>query len=405
METTIDIHAIHEIRCRTHLYLGVGAINKCNDIFADLKRKGIERLLIVTGRSSYIKCGAWAPVEKALAANGIAYVLYNGALPNPEHQQVDEAVALGQGLKAQAVLGIGGGSPIDTAKSAAILLAYPGKTCKELYTYAFTPDKALPVVAINTTHGTGTEVNRFAVVSIPEMNFKPAIAYDCSYPMYAIDDPALMVHLPASQTLYVSLDALNHVTEAATTIIASSYSILLAKETIRLVAKYLPAAIKDANDLTARYHLVYASAIAGIAFDNSLLHYTHALEHPLSAIKTDLTHALGLSILLPSVLKTIYASKSQVLNEIYAPIVPGLTGTAADALKLAAGVEQWLGTMGVTQKLGDEGFTPSQIPELIKLAQETPALGLLLSMSPVPATEETIRRIYAESFAPISQML
>lgn len=97
----------------------------------------------------------------------------------------------------------------------------------------------------------------FAVVSIPGANYKPAIAYDCIYPMYAIDDPALSDGLSADQTRYVSIDAINHVIEAATTKTASPYSIMMAKETVRLVATYLPQALAHPADLTARYYLLY----------------------------------------------------------------------------------------------------------------------------------------------------
>ncbi|WP_240761263.1 iron-containing alcohol dehydrogenase, partial [Porphyromonas levii] len=155
---------------------------------------------------------------------------------------------------------------------------YGNKTCAELVQYEFTPDKALPVIAINTTHGTGTEGDRFAVISLLEKKYKPCLAYDLSYPLYSIDDPGLMTGLSKYQTMYTSIDAMNHVIEAATSTVANPYSILLAEETVRLIAKYLPIAIEDGSNLEARYYLTYASLIAGIAFDNTLLHLTHALE-------------------------------------------------------------------------------------------------------------------------------
>ncbi len=232
------------------------------------------------------------------------------------------------------------------------------------------------------------------------MGFKPAIAYDCIYPLYAIDDPALMTKLPADQTLYVSIDALNHITEAATTTVASPYAILLAKETVRLVAEWLPRAMEDPNDLEARYYLLYASAIAGISFDNGMLHFTHALEHPLSAVKPELSHGLGLSMLLPAVLETIYPARAATLADIYEPIVPGLTGDPSEAGELAAAVENWLFNLGVTSKLLDEGYTEEDLDELTRLALETPSLGLLLSLAPVEATADVVRSIYAGSLHP-----
>jgi alcohol dehydrogenase len=402
-EQKINIHETRELRCKTTLYLGVGSMAKFDDICAALKKQNINKVIIVASKSAYIKCGAWDAMVPAFDKHQIEYTVYNGVTPNPTNSQVDEATQMARNFGANAVIGVGGGSPIDAAKSVAILLSYPEHNCKQLYNYEFTPDKAYPMVAINTTHGTGTEVDRFAVVSIPELGYKPAIAYDCIYPLYAIDDPQLTVGLPANQTLYVSVDAINHVTEGATTKVASPYTVLLAKEVIRLVTKYLPRALRNGGDLEARYYLLYASAIAGIGFDNGMLHLTHALEHPLSAVKPELAHGLGLGMLLPAVLETIYPACPDVLAEIYSPIVPSLSadGTADEAHRLAIGVEQWLFSIGMTQKLEDEGYYDDKLDELTRLAQETPSLGLLLSLAPVEATAEVVRSIYQRSQKPM----
>lgn len=396
-ESKIDINQVTEIRCRTTCFFGIGAITKMEEIAANLKKRDIKSVLIMTGRSAYKATGAWDYVEKALKNNGISYVLYDKVTPNPTTSSVDEAVALAKKESCGAVIGIGGGSPIDSAKSAAILLAYPEKTAKQLYSLEFAPEVAAPVIAINLTHGTGTEVNRFAVATITENNHKPAIAYDCIYPLYAIDDPALMVTLSPEQTRFVSIDAINHVTEAATSKCASAYSIMLAKETVRLVTRYLPQAISNPKDLTARYYLSYASLLAGISFDNGLLHFTHALEHPLSAIKPDLSHGLGLSMLLPAVVKYSYVAQPEVLAEVFEPIAPYLEGVPGEADTIAMAIEQWLASMGVPQKLLDEGFTEKDLDQLVELSFHTPSLDSLLSIAPIPATPEVVRAIYEES--------
>jgi len=396
-----DVNQVVEIRTATLDYFGVGAIQKMHDIAASLSQDGIKKALVVSSKSAYLRTGAWDVIEPALKENGISFVLYNKVTPNPTDTSADEATVMGREFGAEVVIGIGGGSPIDVAKSAAIMLEYPDYTTSDLFQFKFTPTVAKPIIAINTTHGTGTEVNRFAVVTVTEKDYKPAIAYDCIYPKFAIDDPALMVKLPAHQTLYVSIDAVNHVTEAATTLAASPYSVMMAKETIELVHEYLPKAMANPEDLEARYYLTFASAIAGISFDNGLLHFTHALEHPLSAIKPELAHGLGLSMILPAVIKAIYAARPEVLAEIYAPIIPNLKGTADEAETVAKGIESWLFNLGVTQKLEDEGFSETDIDRLVELSFETPSLDLLLSMAPVEASRETIRAIYTESLKPM----
>lgn len=396
-EKDVNINEVKEILTKSKVYFGCGAIEKIDPILAEFKQKGIDKVVVISGKGAYKVTGAWDVVEAALKKHGVGYINYAKVTPNPTTTGIDEATQEAKAFGAKAVIAIGGGSAIDTGKSVAILMKYPDKTGAELYEYKFSPTEAVPIVAINLTHGTGTEVNRFAVASVLDKNYKPAIAYDCIYPTYSIDDPKLMVKLSDKQTLYVSVDAVNHVVEGATSKVASPYAISLAKETIRLVAKYLPDAIKDPNDLNARYYLLYASLLAGIGFDNGMLHYTHALEHPLSAVKPDLSHGLGLAMLLPSVVECIYPDKANTLADILSPIVSGLTGEKGEAKKAALGVQKWLFDIGVKEKLSDLGFKDEDLKKLVDLAFETPSLGLLLSLAPNEATKEAVEKIYSTS--------
>ena len=393
----ININEVKEIRTRTTVYFGVGAIEKISDIAKNLKKRGIDKLIVMSGRGAYKITGAWDYVEKALKENNIGYINYDKVTPNPTTHHVDEAAKLAKEFGAKAVIAIGGGSPIDAGKSVAILLEHPNKNCNQLFEGEFAPENAAPIVAINLTHGTGTETNRFAVVTIPEKNFKPAIAYDCIYPLFSIDDPKLMTKLSPEQTRFVSIDAINHVIEAATSKAASPFAVTLARETVKLVSKYLPIAIRDPEDLEARYFLTYAAMMGGVCFDNGLLHYTHALEHPLSALKPELSHGLGLAILLPAVIKNIYDDRPNILADILKPIAPILKGKKGEAELAANWVERWLFEVGVTQKLEDEGFTESDIPKLVELTFTTPSLDLLLSMAPNEATIDKVKSIYTDA--------
>jgi len=401
-ESKMQTDQVFELRCKTTVYFGAGAINKISDIADYLIGHDIKRVLIVTDEIVYKVTGAWEVIEPVFKQKGISYEIYTGVVSNPTVDNIDAAAKMGKAHGSQAVIGIGGGSPIDVAKSVAILLKNTGKSARELYELTFQPEQAVPIIAINTTHGTGTEVDRFAVASIPEKDYKPAIAYDCIYPLFAIDDPMLMLKLPPNQTRYVSVDAVNHVTEAATSLVTSPYTMLTAQETVRLVAKYLPQVLDNPEDITARYYLLYASAIAGICFDNGLLHFTHALEHPLSGLKPELAHGLGLSMLLPAVVKHIYPAVPEILATIYQPIVPGLKGIALESEQCAIGIEKWLFSVGIKSKLQDEGYTKQDVDKLTKLALTTPSLDTLLSVAPIEATEQTIRTIYDESFKPIA---
>ena len=396
-QNSLDIHEVRELRLKTLVYFGCGAIRKIEDVAAQLEARGIRNMLVITGRGAYKSTGAWNHVVPALERHGIRHVLYDKVTPNPTTAQIDEAAALARTIDAKAVLCIGGGSPTDAGKSVAVLLENPTYTAADLYEYKFTPDKAVPVIAINLTHGTGTEVDRVAVATILEKEYKPAIAYDCIYPTWAIDDPALMTGLSEKQTRFVSIDAVNHSVEAVTSVIASPLSVTLGREAIALVAQFLPSALKNPGDLTARYYLLYASMLAGSAFDNGMLHYTHALEHPLSAVEPELSHGLGLAVLLPAVVKNIYPATAEVMADILSPIVPGLKGEPGEALAAARGVEKWLASVGVAEKLVDIGVKAEDIDRLTDLAFETPGLAGLISVAPTDGTREAVRSIYADS--------
>lgn len=403
-EKDININEVKEIISRAKVYFGVGAMHKIDDILKDLKSKGADKVIVISGRNAYKATGAWDIIEKALKDNNVGYVNYDRVTPNPTTDGIDEAKKIALDFGAKAVIAIGGGSPIDTGKSVAVLMdeKYRDKTADELYEYKFAPESAVPVVAINLTHGTGTEANRFAVATVVKKDFKPAIAYDCIYPSYSIDDPAVCVKLSPKQTMYTSIDAVNHVIEAATSKVASPYSVSIAKETIRLVAKYLPLALKNPDDLEARYFLMYAALLGGICFDNGLLHYTHALEHPLSAVKHDLSHGLGLAILLPAVIETIYPDKAATLADILEPIAPDLKGEPQEAQSAAIAVEKWLFETGVKEKLEDMGYTESDVEKLTNLAFTTPSLDGLLAIAPNEATKERVEAIYRKSMKPMS---
>lgn len=396
-EKDINIHDVKEIRTRTSVFFGVGAIQKIHDIAKDIKSKGIDKVIVMSGKHAYKSTGAWDVVEAALKENSIGYINFDQVTPNPNTHHVNDAAKMAREFGAKAVISIGGGSPTDAGKSVAILLEYPDKNADDIYEFKFTPTKAAPVISINLTHGTGSETNRFAVVTNLEKNFKPAIAYDCIYPTYAIDDPQLMTKLSPKQTRYVSIDAVNHVVEAATSTVASPYSISLAKEVVELVAKYLPKAIANPEDLEARYFLCYAAMMGGVSFDNGLLHYTHALEHPLSAVKPDLSHGFGLAILLPSVIKTIYKDKAATLTDILAPIVPDLKGDVSEADKAADGVYAWLKSVDVPEKLTDIGFAEADVDKLTDLVFTTPSLAGLIDIGPSGNSREVVRAIYEDA--------
>ena len=389
-----DIKDIKEIHLHGKLYFGVGAIARMDTIASELRRRGVESVLCLTGGSSYRISGAWEPVCTALSQHGIRMAHFDGVTPNPDTDMLDRAAALGRQVAAQAVIGIGGGSAIDSAKSVAILLAYPETSAEALFGMAFRPDTSLPVIAVNLTHGTGTEVNRFAVATMLSRQVKRGIGYDVSYPLFAIDDPQLMEALPPTQIRYVSIDALNHALEAATASGRNALAILLARESIRIIGKQLPLALKDVHNLEHRSWLAWGAMLAGIAFDNTRLHYTHALEHPVSAMRPAVPHGLGLAALAPAVVEACWEGCPDLWRELLAPLVPGLKGGAGEARMAATGLKHWFAQMGVTVTLSDL-FAGDEVPleRLVELAQ----INGPIANGPVSSSPELIRQIYEHS--------
>lgn len=287
--------------------------------------------------------------------------------------------------------------------SVSVWINYPNAQLYDLYKETGKFPKhpnALPIIAINTTHGTGTETDRYSVITFPETKEKLGCGLENLYPLYAIDDPNLCKNLPLNQTLYTSIDAVNHATESATTKSTTPYSILLARDCIKMVVEFLPKVIKEPKNELYRYYLHYASALGGIGIDNSAVHLTHNMEHPLSAIKQELPHGLGLAILLPAVLKEIYESCWEILVDIYAPLLPSNIKWGSDLSKeadiIAKCVEDWLFSLGVKEKLKDVGFTKGDIDQLIPMAEE-----MMNKQSPVEVSKELIRRIYENSYQPM----
>lgn len=405
-EQAIDINEIHEIRSRAIIYFGLGAITKLPEIFGSKALRDVRKVTVVTDNNAYKLSGAWAEVEPFLQRQGLQYLLFDEVRANPSTTLIDRCIAQSREFGTQAFIAIGGGSVIDTAKISAIMLGYPEASSAQLMQYQFFPEQSAPVVAINLTHGTGSEANHFGVAAIDDKNYKPAVGFEEMYPLYSIDDPNLMASLPLSQTRYVTLDALTHAIEAATGKGTGPFSKTLSVKSADLIFRYFPRILRDLKDSEARYYLAFASMLAGISFDNGTLHLGHALEHPISAMKPNVPHGLGLAVLLPEVLEVIYPAVPEVLDEMLHPILRARagagagTGASADAgasAGIKAGIKQWLAEVGLATTLTDLGFVAEDVVTLTDLVYATPGIPYMLDSTPVAVTPEIVARIYRNS--------
>ncbi len=391
-EGKIDIRKVFVLQpTRPRTFFGVGALAKLDGILAEMAGAGRDRFLVVTDPAAYKASGAWDAVRPLLDRH-VVWTHYDGVRPNPTYPNCEAAAKTGHSGKATAVLSIGGGSAMDTAKAAAVLLTHPGKRASDFFEKGTAITAALPIVAINTTHGSGSECNCYAVAQ-SDGEDKPIIRSPHLYPAWTIEDPALTASLPVAQTVFTAVDAIAHAVEAATATAASPASISLAREAVRLVASYLPTAISQPENLTARYWLLYASAIAGMSFDPGLLHIAHALEHAMSALNADVTHGEGLGILLPAMIREIYPAVPEVLATVLAPIAPGLQGIPGEADTAVERLTRWFAFIGQPTTMIPY-FTGADVPALVRMVMKSPQSKTLLPLAPIRMDSGVVERIF-----------
>jgi len=260
---------------------------------------GVKSLLVVTD-AMLVKIGLLNPLLEKLAQLGVKPVVYDGVLPNPTIEQIENGLAMLKRDGCTAILAIGGGSSIDAAKVIAARATNPYKIVhmSGLMRVAF---KLLPMYAVPTTAGTGSEVTIAAVVSDPASTRKFAIMSPRLVPLAAALDGALMTGLPPPITAATGMDALTHAVEAYISRNQTSKTDAEALEATRLIMQNLPTAVKDGKNVEARQNMAVASFKAGVAFTTAGVGYVHAIAHNFGAYY-HVPHGLANAIILPRVL-------------------------------------------------------------------------------------------------------
>ena len=276
--------------------------------------KGIgKKAMIVTGRSSTKKSGLLDRVVKPLRDAGIDSIIFDKIIPNPILETVDEGANIAREENVDLVVGLGGGSAIDSSKAIAITACSGGSYWD--YTRVGgnkKPECALPIIAIPTTHGTGTEADPFMVVTNRKTKEKLGQGFgELTFPKVSIVDPVTMITLPPDQTAYTSMDAFYHSLEAFLNVNAYPYSDVLALDSMKRVVSNLRTAFENGEDLEARTELAWASTEAGITETLTGVIANHALEHGLSGFNEKVVHGLGLCTLGPVFLEYIFEDAYQ----------------------------------------------------------------------------------------------
>jgi alcohol dehydrogenase class IV len=294
-----------------------------------------KRALLVTYPSQSL-AGWVARAQEQLAAHGVESVLFPEATSNPTVAIVDKAAALARQAGCDLAIGLGGGSAMDVAKlAAAACSAQTG--IWQVFEGAPIPDPGMPVIAVPTTAGAGSEATYYAVVSHPELQRKEGFARRQFFPTVSILDPRLTLTLPPLMTAATGLDVVTHAIEAYTSKLASPLSDLYAAEAIRLAGKYLRRATYHGQDMEARHGMMYASALAGVAITHADTCLAHVIGEAVGAVFAT-GHALSVALVLPAVMEyncvanpEKYASITQLLGE-------GEYTSLREAARRAAGV-------------------------------------------------------------------
>jgi alcohol dehydrogenase len=356
------------------LFTGAGALAKLPE---SLTGNGVKKPLLVTDQG-LVKAGLSQKVQDVLTGASIPFAVYDETVPNPTTGNVHAALAIYRKEGCDSLIGLGGGSSMDTAKACGVLATSGGD---DILAYAGPGTLKAPLpcyIAIPTTAGTGSESTCIAVITndTSEHHVKFGVADPRLLPKVAIIDPLLMTGLPPFITAATGMDALTHAVEAYISIGASEYTDALAIGAVKLIFKYLRRAVGNGNDIEAREKMAYAQTMAGMAFSNGGLGIVHSLAHPLSAFY-GIPHGDANALVLPYVLEFNKIVCREKLADVaraagLTELGPYPEDTAVEAIKrlsadvrIAASITEAASRRGVTVDRAD-------IPALAKDAMGDP---------------------------------
>ena len=362
------------------------------------KLPGSKALIVTSAGTSVKKFGYLAHLEQQLELAGVSHVLFDRILPNPIKEHVMEGAALARKTGCDFVVGLGGGSSIDSAKSIAVMATNEG----DYWDYIDggtgrglpVPNAPLPVVAITTTAGTGTEADPWTVIT--NQNEKIGFGYDKTFPVLSVVDPELMVSVPARLTAYQGFDALFHSTEGVVNRTASIMSDLFAYQAIGLIGKSLATAVKDGANLEARADVALANTLSGIVESTSGCTSEHSMEHALSAYHPKLEHGAGL--IMVSLAYYTFLAKSGTCSDKLVAMAKALGRTEAkdpmDFVAALAELQKQCGVYGL--KMSEYGVTREELPQIAQNARET--MGGLFAAEPCEISNTDVVEILKQSY-------
>ena len=374
--------------------IGAGAVTEIGDVVTAL---GLQRPLIVTD-SYLVGTGSAQRMMESLVAAGLSPAMFDRTVPDPTTESLEPAVALMRNHRADAIVGFGGGSPMDTAKALAVI-GHHGGSMRQYKAPADTAGPALPIIAVPTTAGSGSEATQFAIITDSDHNEKMLCAGLAFLPIAAIIDFELTVSMPPRLTADTGVDALTHAIEAYVSKKANLFADGMALRAISTIGQYLRRAYADGADTEAREHMMLAATQAGIAFSNSSVALVHGMSRPIGA-HFHVAHGLSNAMLFPA----ITAFSAPAAQGRYADCARAL-GVAKDGDTNAVAADGLVSAL--TELCRDVevptpksfGINESQWHELIPLMAEQALASGSPNNNPLVPTDAQIRDLYAQIYS------
>ena len=374
----------------TRNVFGEGAVQEVGALFMSLN---VKNAMIVTDKF-LAQTDMVGRITRILADSGIASVIFDGAEPNPTDKNVEAGVSFFHANNCDSIISLGGGSSHDCAKGIG-LVASNGGTIHDYEGVDKAAKDVVPLMAINTTAGTASEITRFCIITDTTRKVKMAIVDWRVTPRIAVNDPELMRGMPTSLTAATGMDAMTHAIEAYVSTDANVLTDSAALMAVKMIYQYLPKVVANGSYMKARDKMAYAQYLAGIAFNNASLGYVHAMAHQLSGYY-NLPHGVCNAILLPYVEEFNLIgnlNRFRDLAEAMGEKVEGLsTGdAAAKAIQAIRTISKQVGIPANLKQLGVK-------PEDFETMAENAMKDVCCLTNPRKATKEQIIEIYRRAY-------
>jgi alcohol dehydrogenase class IV len=386
-DATIELHLPQD------LLIGGGA---SDDLAEHVARIGIERPLVVSDRF-LLDEGPAGPLVERLQAGGATVAVFGEVQPDPTLDNVEGALAALRDHEADGVVAIGGGSPMDTAKAAAVAFANPGDV-RDYAGYNQVPGPGLPLVAVPTTAGTGSEVTRVAVITDTDRDVKMMMLDGHLMARVAISDYKLTMSTPAKLTSWVGVDSLTHAIEAYVSKKATVLTDMLALKAARLIGAHMRRVVENPDDEEGREAMMLGATLAGAAFSNASVALVHGMSRPIGA-HFHLAHGLSNALLLPTVTRFSVAGAPERYATVAREMdLAGAQDTDEVACeRLVEELDALNADLGIPSLSGaevDREHFERVVQDMAQAALDSGSPGF----NPQPATKDEIVELYRQAY-------